>query len=76
GPSPILCEIDGVYCGRRMTFLRQPIRHGGPFPVRLLRLFRYGRGECENRWMDEHIKVAGPTVDGGSAQSGIRLHAA
>ena len=56
-------EIDGVYCGRRMTFQGRLIRHGGVFPVRVLRLFRYGRGECENRWMDEHIKVAGSTVD-------------
>ena len=38
-------------------------RHGGVFPVKVLRLFRYGRGRCENRWMDEHIKVSGPTID-------------
>mgnify|MGYP000872340978 CR=1 FL=1 len=57
------CQIDGVICGRRMTFQGQLIRHGGVFPIRIVRLFRYGRGECENRWMDEHIKVAGPTVD-------------
>ena len=56
-------EIDGVYCGRRMTFQGRLIRHGGVFPVRVLRLFRAGRGQCENRWMDEHIKVAGPTLD-------------
>ncbi len=56
-------EFDGVYCGRRMTFQGRLIRHGGVFPVRVLRLFRYGRGQCENRWMDEHIKVTGPTVD-------------
>ena len=56
-------EIDGVHCGRRMTFQGRLIRHGGVFPVRVLRLFRYGRGQCENRWMDEHIKVAGPTLD-------------
>ena len=56
-------EIDGVYCGRRMTFQGRLIRYGGVFPVRVLRLFRYGRGQCENRWMDEHLKVAGPTVD-------------
>lgn len=56
-------EIDGVYCSRRMTFQRRLIRYGGVLPVRVLRLFRYGRGECENRWMDEHIKVGGPTVD-------------
>ena len=56
-------EIDGVHWSRRMTFQGQRIRHGGVFPVRVLRLFRYGRGQCENRWMDEHIKVAGPTED-------------
>jgi len=53
-------QINGVYVSRRMTFLRRPIRHGGVFPVRIVRLFRHGRGRCENRWMDEHIKVAGP----------------
>jgi glycosyltransferase involved in cell wall biosynthesis len=61
--SGLAREIDGVYCSRRMTFQRKPIRYGGVFPVRVLRLFRYGRGQCENRWMDEHIKVPGPTVD-------------
>lgn len=55
--------VDGIYCSRRMTFQGRLIHHGGVFPVRVLRLFRYGRGECENRWMDEHIKVSGPTAD-------------
>ncbi|MBN8449616.1 MAG: glycosyltransferase family 2 protein [Candidatus Accumulibacter sp.] len=55
--------IDGVYCSRRMTFQGTLIRYGGLFPVRVLRIFRHGRGECENRWMDEHIKISGPTVD-------------
>jgi len=56
-------EIDGFYCGRRMIFQGRLISHGGISPVRVLRLFRHGRGQCENRWMDEHIKVAGPTLD-------------
>lgn len=55
-------EVDGVYVNRRMTFQGRLIRHGGVFPVRVLRLFRAGRGQCERRWMDEHIKVAGPTL--------------
>ena len=55
-------DVSGVYWGRRMTFQGRLIRYGGVFPVQVLRLFRYGRGQCENRWMDEHIKVAGPTV--------------
>lgn len=56
-------EVDGVYCCRRITFQGRLMRHGGIFPVRVLRLFRHGRGQCENRWMDEHIKVTGPTAD-------------
>jgi len=55
-------DVDGVYCGRRMTFQGRLIRHGGVFPIQVLRLFRYGRGQSENKWMDEHIKVAGRTV--------------
>ncbi len=54
-------HVDGVYCSRRMTFQGKLIRHGGVFPVRVLRLFRHGKGECEKRWMDEHIKVTGET---------------
>jgi glycosyltransferase involved in cell wall biosynthesis len=56
-------DVDGVNLPRRMTFMRHLIRHGGVFPVQALRLFRRGSGECENRWMDEHIKVAGTTVN-------------
>lgn len=59
----LTADIQGVYISRRMTFLGRPIRHGGLFPVRVLRLFRYGKGRCENRWMDEHIRVEGETVD-------------
>lgn len=56
-------DVDGIYVARRMTFLRRSIRWGGVFPVRVLRIFRAGRGRCENRWMDEHILVNGPTAD-------------
>ncbi|MER8548326.1 glycosyltransferase family 2 protein [Mesorhizobium sp. M1169] len=52
-------DIVGVNVGRRMTFLGQPIRYGGLFPIRVLRIFRHGAGRCEDRWMDEHIKVKG-----------------
>lgn len=55
-------EIVGIYVSRRMSFLGRTIRHGGVFPIRVLRLFRHGRGRCENRWMDEHIHVDGPTT--------------
>ena len=56
-------SVVGVYVSRRMTFMGRPIRWGGLFPVRVLRLFRHGKGRCENRWMDEHIRVEGKTTD-------------
>lgn len=56
-------DVDGVYVNRRMTFGGRLIRHGGVFPIQVLRLFRYGRGRCENRWMDEHVIVPGKTVN-------------
>lgn len=71
--SPELCDeiaailpgighaVDGLVVSRRMNFLGRPIRYGGLFPIRVLRLFRYGRGSVEDRWMDEHVKVAGLT---------------
>lgn len=55
-------EIAGVEVSRRMTFLGRPIRYGGVFPLRLVRVFRKGRGRSENRWMDEHIVVEGPCL--------------
>ena len=63
GLQTVSANIDGVYFGRRMTFQQKLIEHGGLFPMKVLRLFRYGRGHCENRWMDEHIKVTGSTLD-------------
>lgn len=56
-------KTDGVMIGRRMTFLGRPMRYGGLFPVKVLRIFRNGKGRCEERWMDEHIKVDGASVD-------------
>lgn len=50
---------DGFYLKRRMAFGGRLINYGGIFPVEVLRLFRAGRGICEERWMDEHILVSG-----------------
>jgi glycosyltransferase involved in cell wall biosynthesis len=59
----IPADTDGVIFGRRMTFQGKLISYGGVFPVKVLRLFRFGRGHCENRWMDEHIVVLGKTIE-------------
>ena len=56
-------DKKGIYVSRRMHFLGRPIRWGGVFPIRVLRVFRHGVGRCEDRWMDEHIIVDGATAD-------------
>lgn len=56
-------EVGGINVSRRMCFLGCPIRWGGVFPIRVVRLFRYGRGRVENRWMDEHILIDDATTD-------------
>lgn len=52
-------NIDGIVFNRRMRFKSTDIKHGGLFPVEVVRIFRSGRGKCEDRWMDEHIVVDG-----------------
>ena len=56
-------EVDGVFLRRSIVFQGRKIRFGGMFPARILRLFRFGRGRCESRWMDEHLLVDGGTVE-------------
>lgn len=50
-------EVNGIYVRRRIDFMGKPLMHGGWFPVYHLKVFRKGHGECENRWMDEHIRL-------------------
>jgi glycosyltransferase involved in cell wall biosynthesis len=55
-------DASGIIIDRRMCFLGQPIRFGGVFPSKVVRLFKLGYGYCEQRWMDEHIIVNGRTI--------------
>lgn len=55
-------EINGISCIRKMNFQGKLIRFGGVGSNRVMRLFRYGFGQSESRWMDEHIKVEGKTM--------------
>ena len=51
-------DVAGVYVKRRVMFFNRWMRHGGFYPIWLLRLWRRGQGICEETWMDEHIKVS------------------
>ena len=50
-------DITGLYVKRRVYFMERWIKHGGYYPIWLLRIWRKGKGYCEPRWMDEHIKI-------------------
>lgn len=56
-------DCDGVLLKRSIIFQGKKIRFGFASNISILRLFRYGNGVCENRWMDEHIRVRGRVVD-------------
>lgn len=51
---------DGFFLRRRFYWLNTWIRRGY-YPVWIMRLFRSGRGHCEDRSVNEHIVVSGPT---------------
>lgn len=52
-------DVVGVKLARKHIFMGRFIRHGGRYPLVLLRIWRRGRGRVEQRWMDEHIVVSG-----------------
>lgn len=50
-------DVNGVYVRKRIDFMGKPLLHGGWYPSYHLKIFRKGHGDCENRWMDEHIRI-------------------
>jgi len=50
-------DVSGIILKRRVYFMNRWIKHGGYYPTYLLRLWRFGSGKYEERWMDEHVKL-------------------
>lgn len=50
---------DGYMMKRRTYFLGKWIRYGGQYPAYHLRLFKTGKGRCEDRLYDQHFLVDG-----------------
>jgi len=55
-------RINGYCVARLVRFLGRPIRHGGMYPIWHMRLFRHGKGRCEEREYDQHFLVDGVTA--------------
>ena len=55
-------DVDGVSCIRKMVFQGKLIEYGGVGANRVMRIFRFGKGQSEARFMDEHIKIGGRSI--------------
>lgn len=67
-------DVVGVNLDRKHIFMGRWVRHGGRYPLRLLRIWRRGHGRIEDRWMDEHMVVWGGrtvTLKGGFADHNL-----
>lgn len=50
-------RITGVTINLRIIFMGKWIKHGGMYPLKLLRIFRFKAGKLEDKNMDEHVKL-------------------
>lgn len=50
-------DVSGVIFERKMIFFEK-LLNKGMIKMNMLRLFKYGQGLCEDRWMDEHIIIS------------------
>ncbi len=67
-------EVTGINLNRKTIFQGKFIRHGGRYPLTLLRIWRRGKVRIENRWMDEHlylIEGRSVTFNGGFADHNL-----
>jgi glycosyltransferase involved in cell wall biosynthesis len=67
-------DVVGINLKRKHIFMGRWVRYGGRYPVVLLRIWRNGYGQIEDRWMDEHMMVSGGrtiTLNGGFADHNL-----
>ncbi|PSO25964.1 glycosyltransferase family 2 protein [Bradyrhizobium sp. MOS002] len=67
-------EVTGINLKRKHIFMGRWIRHGGRYPLVLLRVWRRGAAEIEDRWMDEHMVLKSGravVIDGGFADCNL-----
>ena len=59
-------NVNGIIFKRQHIFLNKWMKRG-IYPVKLIRLFRYKKAICEQRWMDEHITlIEGDAIEFGN----------
>ncbi len=66
--------VTAVNLKRKTIFMDRWIRHGGRYPLTLLRIWRSGKAHVEDRWMDEHMLLdegRAVTFEGGFADHNL-----
>ena len=67
-------DVVGINLKRKHIFMDRWVKHGGRYPLVMLRIWRKGHGRIENRWMDEHVVIWGGrtmTFNGGFADHNL-----
>lgn len=67
-------NIVGINLKRKHIFMDCWVKYGGRYPLIMLRIWRNGHGQMEDRWMDEHMTVTGGrtvTFNGGFADHNL-----
>jgi glycosyltransferase involved in cell wall biosynthesis len=54
-------NINGYYICRKFYWMEKWLRHGGYYPIWLLRLMRHKKARCNERVINEHFEVEGAT---------------
>ncbi|WP_010179192.1 glycosyltransferase family 2 protein [Aquimarina agarilytica] len=62
--SEVSNDVNGIRVNRLMYFMDKPLRKGGMYPIKHLRIWRNGKAFCEQRWMDERMVLTeGETIE-------------
>lgn len=57
-------NVNGCTLIRKVSFLGKWMKHSGEYPKTSLRIFRVGKVEMEDRWLDEHVDLGdGKAID-------------
>ena len=57
-------EVNGIVIRFKVNFMGKDLKHGGIYPLCVLRVYKNGKAYMENRGMDEHLVLSeGRTIE-------------
>ena len=55
--SGIAPDVNGILINRKIHFHGKDLLWGGMYPIAQLRMWRHNMAFCENKWMDERMRI-------------------